>query len=151
MKTKEVPQDDAGMMQGKYREPMYSLDKDGNYTTVRSVGWEPKNEVFLEALAAINEKIEDTRQKVLSGELSPIAYFTELNKMDAGLLAKYMGFWKWTVKRHFKPKNFNKLSDKVLERYAGVFEISKEKLTDIEGLRKAKPVDLTDSLKERDD
>ena len=49
MKTTDVPQDDANMLQGKFREPVYSLDAEGNYTTVKSVGWDAKNEVMKEA------------------------------------------------------------------------------------------------------
>lgn len=128
MKSKDVPQDDADMMRGVFREPVYSLDKDGNYTTVKSVGWNPKNEVMQEAWDVINEKVEDVRQKVINGDLSPIAYYLEKNIMDVGLLAKYMGLWKWTVKKHLKPKNFNKLSDNILEKYAKVFDITKEDL-----------------------
>ncbi len=132
MKTKDVPQDDANMMQGKFREPVYSLDKDGNYTTVRSVGWDPKNAVMQEAWDVVNDKIEIARQAVLSGKLSPIAYYIEKNIMDTGLVAKYMGIWKWTVKKHLKPRNFAKLSDEVLEKYAKIFSISKDDLIDIE-------------------
>lgn len=135
MKSKDVPQDDANMLQGKFREPVYSLDKDGNYTTVKSVGWDPKNEVMQEAWDLVNEKIEIVKQKVIQGELSPIAYFIEKNLMDVSLLAKYMGLWKWTVKKHLKPKNFNKLSEEILEKYAKVFDITKDTLTDIEGLK----------------
>lgn len=135
MKSKDVPQDDANMMQGKFREPVYSLDKEGKYTTIRSVGWDPKNEVMQEAWDAINEKVKEIKQKVINGELSPIAYYTEKNIMDIGLVAKYMGLWKWTVKKHLKPKNFNKLNDKTLEKYAEVFDISKEDLVDISKLK----------------
>ena len=135
MKTKDVPQDDANMMQGKFREPIYSLDKDGNYTTVRSVGWDPKNAVMQEAWDNVNEKIEQTKKDVLAGKLSPIAYYIEKNIMDVGLVAQYMGMWKWTVKKHLKPRNFAKLNDDVLQKYAKVFNISKEDLVDIELLK----------------
>lgn len=134
MKSKDVPQDDANMMQGKFREPVYSLDKDGNYTTVKSVGWDPKNEVMQEAWDVVNEKTEEVKQKVISGELSPIAYYLEKNLMDVSLLANYMGLWKWTVKKHLKPKKFKNLNDEVLNKYAKVFDITKEKLINIENL-----------------
>ena len=135
MKTKDVPQDDANMMQGKFREPVYSLDKDGNYTTVRSVGWDPKNAVMQEAWDNVNEKIEQTKKDVLAGKLSPIAYYIEKNIMDVGLVAQYMGMWKWTVKKHLKPRNFAKLNDDILQKYAKVFNISKEELRDVELLK----------------
>jgi hypothetical protein len=136
MKDKDVPQDDANMLQGKFKEPVYSLDKDGNYTTVPSVGWAPKNAVMQEAWDNVNEKIEQIRQEVIAGKLSPIAYYIEKNIMDVSLLASYMRMWKWTVKKHLKPKNFAKLSNDVLEQYAKVFSISKEELINIEILKK---------------
>ena len=48
------------------------------------------------------------------------------------ILASYVGMWKWRVKRHFKPKIFNKLPNRVLQKYADVFEISIEKLKHVE-------------------
>ena len=136
MKAKEVPQDDANMLQGKFKEPVYSVDEDGNYTTVPSVGWGPKNAIMQQAWDNINEKIEDTRQKVLSGELSPIAYYMEKEIMDAGLLSKYMDLWKWTVKKHLKQKHFVKLSEDLLDKYAEVFSISVDELKDIDRIKK---------------
>ena len=132
MKTKDVPQDDADMMQGKWKDPIYTLDKDGNYTTSYSLGWDTKNAVMQHAWDEINDKIEAVRQKVIAGKLSPIAYYVEKNIMDVGLLAKYVGKWKWTVKRHLKPKYFNKLSDEMLEKYAHEFKLTKEELIDID-------------------
>ncbi|HJN05706.1 MAG TPA: hypothetical protein QF480_03750 [Bacteroidales bacterium] len=131
MKSKDVPQDDANMLQGKFKEPVYSLDEEGNYITVPSVGWDPKNAVMQEAWDIVNEKVEKARQYVLSGKLSPIGYYIEKNIMDIGLVAKYMGVRKWKVKKHLAPKNFAKLNDEMLEKYAKVFSISKEELVNI--------------------
>ena len=136
MKAKEVPQDDANMLQGKFKEPVYSVDEDGNYTTVPSVGWAPKNAIMQQAWDNINEKIEETRQRVLSGELSPIAYYMEKEIMDAGLLSKYMDLWKWTVKKHLKQKHFVKLSEELLNKYAEVFSITVDELKNIDRIKK---------------
>jgi len=130
LKAKDVPQDDANMLQGKLREPIYSLDENGNYTTVQSVGANPKNEVMKEAWDQVNEKVEHARNKVLSGEMSPLGYYIEKNIMDIGLVAKYMGIWRWTVKRHLKPNIFARLKEETLEKYAQVFNITKEQLID---------------------
>ena len=89
-----------------------------------------------EAWDIVNEKVELARQKVLSGKLSPIAYYIEKNIMDTGLVAKYMGIRKWKVKKHLNPKNFAKLNDDMLEKYAKVFSISREELVDIKLLSK---------------
>jgi len=135
MKAKEVPQDDADMMRGIFREPVYSVDEKGNYTTVRSVGWDPKNEVMQQAWDNINEKIEAVRQKVLTGKLSPIAFYMEKQIMDTGLLAKYMGLWRWKVKKHLKPKYFNRLSDDILQRYAEIFDLTSVELKNIDKIK----------------
>lgn len=135
MKAKDVPQDDANLLQGKLREPVYSLDENGNFTTVKSVGWDPKNEVIMEAWDQVHEKVNRARQQVLDGELSPIAYHIEKNIMDVKLVAQYMGMWTWTVKRHLKPKNFAKLTNETLEKYARVFNISIAQLKDISQLK----------------
>jgi hypothetical protein len=52
----------------------------------------------------------------------------EVSKMDLGILASYVGFWKWRVKRHFKPSVFSKLSNKILQKYADAFDISVDEL-----------------------
>ena len=136
MKAKEVPQDDANMLQGKLKEPIYSLDEDGNYTTIPSVGWDPKNAIMQQAWDNINEKIEAIRQRVLSGELSPVAYYMEKEIMDTGLLSKYVGLWKWTVKKHLKQKHFQKLNNDQLKKYADVFDLSVADLVNVELIKK---------------
>lgn len=136
MKTKEVPQDDANMLQGKFKEPVYSVDEHGNYTTVPSVGWDPKNAVMQHAWDNINEKVEEIRQRVLAGELSPIAYYMEKEIMDVSLLSKYVGLWKWTVKKHLKQKHFLKLKEELLRKYADIFDLSVDELRDIKKIEK---------------
>jgi hypothetical protein len=79
----------------------------------------------------INEKVEGIRQRVLAGELSPIAFYMEKNIMDVGLLSKYTGMWKWTVKKHLKQKNFVKLPDATLQKYADIFNLSVDQLKDL--------------------
>ena len=132
MKKNEVPQDDANMLDGKLREPCYALDEDGKYTTVKSVGWEPKNIVMQDAWDAVNDKIAHVKAQVEAGELSPVAYYMEKQLMDISVLAAYTGFFKWTVKRHLKMKVFRGLSDKKLQKYADVFEINIDVLKNIE-------------------
>jgi len=132
MKESEVPQDDANMLDGKLKEPCYALGKDGKYTTVKSVGWEPKNIVMQDAWDAVNDNIADVKAQVEAGELSPVAYYMEKQLMDVSVLAAYTGFFKWTVKRHFKMKIFKKLNNRELQKYADVFEIDINTLKNIE-------------------
>lgn len=128
MKKKEVPQDKSNLESANFRELCYAVDENGEYTTENSTGWEPKTVALKNAIEDINERIEDAKNRVIKGEASPIEYYMELHKMDVGILASYVGFWQWKVKRHFKPSTFNKLSHKTLNKYAEVFDISVEEL-----------------------
>jgi len=131
MKKNEVPQDDSSIKDNKFKELCYAVDEDGNYVTAKSTGWGPKTIALDNALEDINERVANAKQRVLNNETSPIEYYMEFHKMDLPILSSYVGIWQWRVKRHLKPKVFQKLSDKVLKRYASVFEISIKELKSI--------------------
>lgn len=131
MKKKEVPQDKSNLESANFKELCYAVDDNGEYTTERSSGWEPKTVALNNAIEEINERIEDAKNRVIEGKTSPIEYYMELHKMDVGILASYVGFWQWKVKRHFKPSVFKRLSEKTLNKYTEVFEISVEELRNI--------------------
>ncbi|WP_179008973.1 hypothetical protein [Winogradskyella forsetii] len=131
MKKKDVPQDESGLEKDNIKEICYAVDEKGDYTTIKSTGWDPKTIALDNALQEINERINDAKARVLNGETSPIEYYMECHKMDIGILASYVGKFQWQVKRHFKVKTFNNLSHKMLEKYADVFDISVEQLKDI--------------------
>jgi len=138
MKAKEVPQDDENLLEGKFKDPIYTLDENGNYTTSYSVGWDVKNAVLKNAWGVINEKMEQARQDVLNGKASPILYYMEKTIMDTSLLAKYTGFWRWRVKKHLKPKEFKKLNEEKLKKYADIFDLTVEELKDIDKIKNDK-------------
>ena len=123
MKKEEVPQDKGNLSNKNMKELVYATDENGNYTTSLSTGWEPKTIALSNSIEEINKRIELAKQQVKNGKMSPIFYFMEVNKMDLEILASYVGFWKWRVKRHFKPAVFSKLNDKILQKYATVFAI----------------------------
>ena len=137
MKKKEVPQDE-GLNEGRFEDVCYALDENGNYVTVLSKGWKPKTDAMLQAWEVIDEQVEMTRQRVLAGDLSPIAFYMEKNLMDVKLLADYVGLPKRKVRKHLKPDHFNKLEDKILILYADTFGISVENLRDVSQIRKEK-------------
>lgn len=125
MKLDEVPQDGLEYKdRDKLRKLMYATDKDGHYTGVPSAGWEAENAATKAAWDEVEEQLQETEAAVRAGTLSPIAYWMHKRLMDTSILAKYVGKWNWTVKRHLKPSVFAGLSDKVLQQYADVFEIS---------------------------
>lgn len=131
MDKDKVPQDDDNLLEGKFTVVKYALDKNGKYVKVPSVGWEPENVALQQAWEVINEKVEAARKRVLSGEVSPLAYWIEKNMMDEKLVGDYMGFSKWKVKEHLNPAVFSKLPSDMLKSYADVFKISIEELTKI--------------------
>ncbi|MCB0699897.1 MAG: hypothetical protein H6551_00110 [Chitinophagales bacterium] len=129
MKVNEVPQDIKNFKGGdKLRKLVYAVGKDGKYTGVNSAGWEAENFATRQAWDAMDETLAETEQKVKQGKLSPIAYFMQKCLMDEGLLAKYVGKWRWQVARHLKPSVFKRLDTGLLKKYASVFEISVEEL-----------------------
>ena len=128
MKKKDLPQDNEGIHEGKFKDLCYVVDQDGNYVTAQSTGWSPKNTAMLQAWEVIHEKVEETRHKVISGELSPIAYFMEKNMLDIKMLSQYTGIPKRKVKRHLKPVVFQDLDNETLEQYADAFDISVEEI-----------------------
>lgn len=117
MRKDQVPQDDANMFQGKTRELQYAIDENGNYTTIKSVGWDPKNEVMQHAWDDVKDQIMEAKRLVETGKKSPLYYHMVKQMMDPKILGKYTGIWSWTVKRHMTPKAFEKLSDEILEKY----------------------------------
>jgi hypothetical protein len=127
MKKEEIPQDD-GALNKLTKEVVYATDAAGKYTTDLSTGWEVKATALDVAWKDIEKRIEDARQKVLNNKASPILYFMELRLMDMGIVAAYTGFWKWTIKQHLKPSVFKNLSEKKLQQYANVFNVSLEEL-----------------------
>ena len=127
MKKNELPQDKSAL-ENFTREVCYVKNNEGKYETDLSTGWETKKVALDKAWEDIEERIQDAKNKMLSGEASPILYFMELKLMDLGVLSGYSGFWKWQIKRHMKPAVFNRLSEKQLNRYAEAFDISIDEL-----------------------
>ncbi|MCF6184570.1 MAG: hypothetical protein L3J56_08090 [Bacteroidales bacterium] len=127
MKKEEVPQYDENLLNG-IKEIQYAVDENGEYTEVKSPGWEPKNIALKQALKLVDEMIEDARQLVINGEKSPVYFYMNLKQMDFSILKEETGFPKFIIKKHLKPSVFKKLSEKKLKKYASVFGISKEEL-----------------------
>jgi hypothetical protein len=68
---------------------------------------------------------------VVANQASPLAYHMARNQMDVALLAQYMGLMRWRVKRHLKPRIFNKLPLNLLDRYASLLKVTVAQLRDI--------------------
>ena len=138
MKKEQVPQDNEGLHEGKFRDLYYAVDDDGNYVAVHSTGWSPKNEAMKQAWEEINIKVDEARKKVINGELSMLAYHMEKNIMAIKLLSQYTGISRRKIRKHMKPDVFVNLETKVLQKYTDAFNISMEELTDIKRLEEVK-------------
>ena len=132
MKKNEVPQDDSPLKKKNINEMVYAVDEDGKFVSVQSTGWEAKTVVQYENLEVLDQRIQQALTDVKAGNVSPIVYFMELNRMDWQTLAAYVGKWTFFVKRHAKPNVFKNLNSKTLQKYADVFGIS---LTDLQNLK----------------
>jgi len=124
MKKEEVPQDESCFSHTNMKEIVYAVDEEGKYGKALSSGWEAKTIALNESLELIEEQLQETIQKIKKGELSPVAYYMEIQRMDISILSDYVGFWQWRVKRHLKASTFKKLKEKTLKKYAKAFEIS---------------------------
>ncbi|RYG54651.1 MAG: hypothetical protein EOO01_00940 [Chitinophagaceae bacterium] len=124
MKIFEVPQDESSLSKGNMKELIYAIDHNGDYTTAQSSGWTPKTIALSNAIAEIEDRVAETKLRVVKGEVSPIAYFMELHRMDLNILSEYVGMWQWRVRRHFKPAVFAGMNDRILQKYATAFDIT---------------------------
>ena len=130
MKKNEVPQHNGNLLNG-IKEIQYAVDEEGNYTQVKSTGWQPKNDALEQALELLDEQIEDARQAVLSGKKSPVWFYMHLKQMDFAILKQTTGFRRFKIKRHCKASQFKKLNEKVLQKYADAFNIDLNTLSKV--------------------
>ena len=127
MNKEDVPQDLSSL--GKItKEVCYATDDSGKYGTELSRGWDIKIAALDTAWQDIRDRVAAAAEKVEKGQVSPLLFFMEKGLMDTGIVAAYTGFWKWQIRRHLKPSVFKKLSDKKLQRYAEIFNVSVEDL-----------------------
>ena len=130
MKKQNVPQHDEKLLNGM-KEIQYAVDEEGNYTQVKSLGWKPKNDALKQAINLADELIEDARQQVVSGEKSPIYFYMKLKQMNYTILKQYTRYCKFKIKKHCRAKGFDKLNNKILQKYANSFNISIAELKEI--------------------
>lgn len=123
MKTEDVPQETA-QTYGGVRKLLYAVDEQGEYSGVRSAGWEVETYVTLAAVDEINRLRDEALARAHAGKTSPLEFHMYDRRMEPATLASVTGFWRWRIARHFKPDVFAKLSDETLRRYADVMGIS---------------------------
>jgi len=119
MDINSVPQDNSETY-ASMKKAIYAEGKDGKLQTVGSSGWDVEEIATKAALEEIENSIQNAYLEVKSGEKSPLYYHMYAARMDLLVLAQSTGFFQWTIKRHFKPEVFQKLSEKKLLEYCDV-------------------------------
>jgi len=128
MKVKEVPQDNTVEYYGGIKRACYAVNDEGHYVIVPSSGWSEEEFINRLAVDELAVNLEKTRQAVLAGQKSPLAYHMERRQMIPDILGKTAGIAIFRVKRHLRPEIFVKLKNSVLERYAKALAITLEEL-----------------------
>ena len=128
MRDLDVPQDKACSLEGQ-RKRLYALDQSGRYVSVLSSGWEAEEVVLGQAVAEFERQAQDARQRVESGQSSPLEYHMFSRRMDLTLLAQATGFFRWQVRRHMKPAVFRNLPPRKLARYQEALKLTRDQLT----------------------
>lgn len=117
----------------------YSLDNEGHWNSKMLSNWGAKDIINTQTWTIVEERMQEAKDKVLRGEMSPIGFYMVKCIMDVKLCAEFTGYPKWRVKKHMKPEVFKKLPAEKLKRYADVFEISVEDLMNLEEKLKNEP------------
>lgn len=122
------------------RRACYALDANGQYVVVPSKGWEVEKIVNAQANAEVAAGVRKAQRDVLEGRASPLAYHMATRQMDVALLAANAGIWSLRVRRHLKPEIFNRLPQRLLQRYADALNL------DVQQLRTVPPLPTPSAL-----
>ena len=137
MNKEQVPQDQENLNEGKLAKLYYATDEKGHYVKVNSIGWEPETVAMQQAWDVVNDEVKDAVDQVRSGKASPLLFFIKKNIMTPSMVASYAGTFGFMVRLHCLPYFFNRLSRKMLEKYAYTFRITVDELTDLERIKKS--------------
>lgn len=127
MKQEEVPQFETKAMNGEGKA-LYALNAAGQYTVVRSAGWEAEDIVLAQAIAECERLAAEAFARAKRGAAGPLEYHMYKNRMDVVVLAQSTGYFQWRVKRHLRAGAFAKLSDDVRQRYSDALGITANQL-----------------------
>jgi hypothetical protein len=127
MRDRDVPQEGNATLDGR-RKAVYAVAEDGKLRLVPSSGWEVEEIVTRQAVEDLERRAEAARARVLAGETSPLEYHMYRARMDVTLLSQTTGLWGWRVRRHFRPRVFERLPQRLRLRYAEALGIALEAL-----------------------
>lgn len=121
MEIDDIPQDNSKIFNGE-RKVIYAT-RNGKFEAGKSNGWAEEEFATQQAVQELDELTAQALQAVKNGEKSAIYYLMYKYRFDETTLAQATGFWKWQVRRHFRPEVFARLSEKKLMKYRVVFGI----------------------------
>ena len=122
MKQDEVPQFETKALNGEGKA-LYALDAAGNYTVVRSAGWEAEDIVLEQAIAECERLAANAFQRARRGEAGALEYHMYKHRMDVVVLAQSTGYFQWRVRRHLRAGAFAKLPPDIRQRYSDALGI----------------------------
>ena len=128
MKKNEVPQDGANSTYGGQHKLIYAVDENGDFVGVKSAGWRVEAEATQAALNVIQQHCDNAWLRASGGETAPLEYYMYYRRMDLPLLAQATGFFQWRIRRHFRPRVFQRLSGRLMARYADALGLDPETL-----------------------
>lgn len=128
MDINDIPQDNSKIFRGQ-KKVIYAT-RNGNYESGTTSGWDDEEFATQQAVEELKQQSEQALQAVKNGEKSPLYYLMYKYRFDEQSLAQATGFWQWQIRRHCKPEIWAKLSQKKLEKYAGVFGVKVKQLKD---------------------
>ena len=134
MDINSVPQEDSSTY-AKNKKAIYAEDTDGTVKIVGSTGWNVEETATKQALEDLEDLAREAHAEVLDGKFSPLYYYMYALRMDLDVLAQVTGFFKWTIKRDFKPEVYAKISDKRVEIYADAMGKTNDELKVLEELK----------------
>lgn len=126
MDINDIPQDNSKIFRGQ-KKVIYAT-RNGNYESGTTSGWDDEEFATQQAVEELKQQTEQALQAVKNGEKSPLYYLMYKYRFDEQSLAQATGFWQWQIRRHCKPEVWAKLSQKKLEKYAGVFGVEVENI-----------------------
>jgi hypothetical protein len=132
MDIDSVPQDKSRTYAG-HNKLLYGVKDSGEYATKQSSGWEVEDTVTLLAVEELDRLAEEARLRVRSGLSSPLEYFMIRQRMDIVMLSQSTGFFKWRIRRHFRPHVFGCLKSPVLQRYCDALGVDERLLKEFNG------------------
>ncbi|MBU1308140.1 MAG: hypothetical protein KKE30_01245 [Gammaproteobacteria bacterium] len=122
MKLNEMPQHDSSSY-GGHKKLLYVTTDDGRYTPGQSSGWDTEAFATNLAVQTLQQQAEQAYQQWQQGLLSPLPFLMYQARLDEAGLSQISGFWRWRIRRHFKPGRYRRLSVQILQRYSDALAV----------------------------